>query len=191
MENKLLKINYKENNKILPIPIVENPVTPVVNNYNPNMKNYGIYKDYRNQYPTYCTTLPPPPRDQIQYNKYFNEKRCAYLPPNAFNENQCYFLENNPTGPVNGKVGGYFCGGSSNNNYSRGNTFGLNYLNNTGPVQDFNKPSQQPSNLDYYDMTLNLRNFKNDYKIIETNPNYKSYPYNQSNTIIYKKEKQY
>ena len=28
---------------------------------NPRRKR-GVYKDFRNQYPTYCNSLPPPPR---------------------------------------------------------------------------------------------------------------------------------
>lgn len=173
------------NQSILPIPISRNPVDAVPYGFNQNMKNYGVYKDYRNQYPTYCTTLPPPPRDQIQYQKYFRQTKCAYLPKTQFNNNQCYFLEPNPTGPVDGRVGGYFCGGSNNLNYARGNIFAGEYQK--PPVQDFNISSNQPSNLDYYDVNLNYRNFKNDYKLIENNPNYKSYPYNDKNTIVYKK----
>jgi len=183
----MLRKKYPITQSILRLPMTQNPVPYVVNGNNPSMKNYGVYKDFRNQYPTYCTTLPPPPRDQMQYNKYFNEKRCAYLPPNAFDNNKCYFLEGNPTGPVDGKVGGYFCGGSPNNNYGRGNVFGLDYPYNTPPVQDFDLTRQQPPDLEYYDMNLNLREFKNDYKLIENNSNYKSYPYNQQNTVIYRK----
>ena len=115
------------NQSILPIPISRNPVDAVPYGFNQNMKNYGVYKDYRNQYPTYCTTLPPPPRDQIQYQKYFRQTKCAYLPKTQFNNNQCYFLEPNPTGPVDGRVGGYFCGGSNNLNYARGNIFAGEY----------------------------------------------------------------
>lgn len=175
------------NQSISPITNSEKSILYMVEGNNINVKNYGLYKNYRNQYPTYCNTLPPPPRDQINYSKYFNQKKCAYLSPNPYNNDECYFLEPNPTGPVDGKVGGYFCGGNSNNNYARGNIFGLNYPYNTPPVQEFNETKFQPNDLEYYDMNLNLRNFKNDYKLIETNPNYKSYPYNQSNTIIYRK----
>ena len=96
-------------------------------------------------------------------------------------------LERNPTGPVNGKVGGYFCGGAPNNNYARGNEFGLNY-----PLIPhlYKILMYQHNNLLIYkyDMNLNLREFKNDYKLVENNVNYKSYPFNQSNTIIYKKD---
>lgn len=188
MENNLLKTDYPIVQSILNVPLVENPVPYTVSGNNPSMKNYGVYKDFRNQYPTYCNSLPPPPRDQIQYNKYLNQKRCAYLQPKAFTNNECYFLEGNPTGPVNGKVGGYFCGGAPNNNSVRGNEFGLNYPFNNTPVQDFNVSTQQPSNLQYYDTNLNLREFKNDYKLIENDINYKTYPYNRLNTIIYKKQ---
>ena len=163
MENKLLNRDYPVSQSILSIPIRQQPTPYTVNGYNPSKKYYGVYKDFRNQYPTYCNTLPAPPRDQMHYNKYFNERRCAYLPPKEFNNNECYFLEGNPTGPVDGKVGGYFCGGSPNNNYGRGNVFGLDYPYNTPPAQDFNLPSQQPHELQYYDMNLNYRNFKNDY----------------------------
>ena len=91
MENNLLKKDYPVTQSILPVPIKENPVPYTVSGNNPSMKHYGVYKDFRNQYPTYCNSLPPPPRDQMNYNKYFNERRCAYLPKNTFNNNECYF----------------------------------------------------------------------------------------------------
>jgi hypothetical protein len=187
MEDKLLRVKYPLNQSILKIPQNEKVVPYVVNGNNPQLKNYGDYKDYRNKYPTYCNTLQPPPRDQTNFNKLMNEKRCAYLPERAFKNDECYFLESNPTGSSNGKVGGYFCGGTSNNNFNRGNEFGLDYPFDKPPVQDFNIPQQQPTELEYYDMNLNLRQFKNDYKLIETNPDYKSYPYNQSQSIVYRK----
>lgn len=181
-------MNLPSVQSILPIPIGKGSHNEVPSGVNANMRNYGVYKNYRNQYPTYCTTLPPPPRDQIQYHKYFNQTRCAYLPPSPYQNNKCYFLESNPTGPANGRVGGYFCGGSPNLNYARGNEFGLDYPYKTPPVQDFNVSTNQPTNLDYYDVNLNLRNFKNDYDVIENNVNYKSYPFNRKNNIVYKQK---
>ena len=186
MENNLLKKDYPVTQSILPVPIKENPVPYTVSGTNANMKNYGIHKNYRNEYPTYCTTLPAPPRDQNNYNKYINKQRCAYLSPTPFDNDKCYFLEKNPTGPVGGKISGYFCGGSPNLNYTRGNEFDLDYPMDIKPVQDFNLAPQQPKKLQYYDMNLNRRNFENDYYLIESNSSYKSYPYNQSNTIIHR-----
>ena len=58
MENNLLKTDYPIVQSILNVPMVENPVPYTVNGNNPSMKNYGVYKDFRNQYPTYCNSLP-------------------------------------------------------------------------------------------------------------------------------------
>ncbi len=125
----------------------------------------------RNASPTYCTTLPPSPKDHIDNDPACST--CKRYPYRPFKRDTCYMLyspQQNMWGPVCGD-GGY------NANWVRGNRFGVDYTHKNVFKRDdyildmekYNKKNPViVSNSPYYPLT--------DY-CIRNDPNYSSYPY--------------
>ena len=151
-------------------------------------KNYGIApKPSRDDYPTYCNVLPPPPRDQ--HNIFRKSSSCPYLPPNPYSKDSCYLLEKNSQ-----NVPGFFCGGnrgSGNLDFVRGGDFSVGYPYEKLSEQNYvvNSNGDKPSEL-----LNNTIQSKSDFypypnQKIVNNIDYKSYPnhfmYSQNGKQLY------
>ena len=176
MYNNLVDRRLPQTQSILPVPISKNQIPIVPSGNSASQKNYGVFNKNpkRDSYPTFCNTLPPPPRDQnISYPQQRSE--CAYLPQNLFDKNSCYLSVNNKQ-----NVTGIFCGGaggSGNSNIIRGNEFGLDYPISSLPIQKYYTSSDQFK----HDLIQNESIFYPFYGQQNIkNPIYKSYPYNNT-----------
>lgn len=182
MDNKNILINRQlpNNQNILPRPINRNNLPMVPEGNIQSNKNYGVFNKYpnRDSYPTFCNTLPPPPRDQNitdPIRQMRKREQCSYIPSNLFDKNSCYLSVNNSQNVI-----GIFCGGaggSGNSNIARGNEFGLEYPISSQPIQKYYASSEQFK----HDIIKNQSIFYPYFSQMNIhNPMYKSYPFNNT-----------
>ncbi len=119
----LLSTVFPEPQRISPVALNKNPVSRVASeNYLKRKLSHGIApKHNRHRWPSYCTTLPPSPKDDLTTDPACST--CHRFPKRPFKRDTCYMLyspQQNIWGPVCGD-GGY------NANWTRGNRFGVDY----------------------------------------------------------------
>lgn len=179
MDERIINRRLPPTQSILPVPTTQQitPAVPVGVSY--TQQNYGIApKPSRDDYPTFCNVLPPPPRDQESVYPLKNTSNCPYLPPQPYGKNSCYLLETNSQ-----NVPGFFCsgaGGSGNSNFVRGNEFGQDYPFESLAGQNYyvNSNGDKPSALSNELLKSNSNFYPYPNQNIIDNSEYKSYPYN-------------
>lgn len=172
MDN-LLSTAFPESKTISPVAMQKPQVENVPEgNYLNRRLNFAKAPDhYKAKYPSYCTTLPPSPKDHLTHDPACT--KCNKYPNRPFKRDKCYMLfspQQNMWGPV--------CGdGGSNANWVRGNRFGVDYqYDKVFKRQDYavdvprfiKKNPVLVSDSPFYPFPDYLKRF---------NPKYKSYPY--------------
>jgi len=172
MDN-LINTDFPNAKTISPVAMNKPPVenVPEGNYLNRKLNFAKAPPHYKSKYPSFCTTLPPSPKDHLTHDPACT--KCNKYPNRPFTRDQCYMLyspQQNIWGPV--------CGdGGSNANWVRGNQFGVDY--------QYNKVFKR----DNYAVDVPKFTKKNPVLVSDSpfypfpdygvrfNPEYKSYPY--------------